>query len=74
MQRLEGALELLPNRAIRVMTRARVAEILNIRLALEGMAVEKAAKVIMPETISQLEALNATLTKDYIPTSRIVLE
>jgi DNA-binding GntR family transcriptional regulator len=68
VQRLvaEGALELLPNRAIRVplMTRARVAEILQIRLALEGMAVEEAAKIITPETISQLEALNATFSED----------
>ena len=68
VQRLvaEGALELLPNRAIRVplMTRSRVAEILHIRLALEGMAVEEAAKVITPETISQLEALNATFSED----------
>ena len=68
VQRLvaEGALELLPNRAIRVplMTKARVSEILRIRLALEGMAVEEAAKVIRPETIDQLEALNNAFSED----------
>lgn len=68
VQRLvaEGALELLPNRAIRVplMTKARVAEILRIRLALEGMAVEEAAKIIRPETIDHLEALNNAFSED----------
>ncbi len=68
VQRLvaEGALELLPNRAIRVplMTRARVAEILRIRLALEGMAVEEAARIIRPETIEHLEALNHAFSED----------
>lgn len=68
VQRLvaEGALELLPNRAIRVplMTRTRVQEILRIRLALEGLAVEEAAKVIQPETIDHLEALNGAFREN----------
>ncbi len=68
VQRLgaEGALELLPNRAIRVplMTKSRVAEILRIRLALEGMAVEEAARLIEPRTLDQLEALNNTFSED----------
>ncbi len=68
VQRLvaEGALELLPNRAIRVllMSKARVSEILRIRLALEGMAVEEAAKIIPPETIDHLEALNNAFSED----------
>lgn len=68
VQRLvaEGALELLPNRAIRVplMTKTRVAEILRIRLALEGMAVEEAAKIILPETIDRLESLNKAFSED----------
>lgn len=68
VQRLvaEGALELLPNRAIRVplMTKARVTEILRIRLALEGMAVEEAARIIRPETVDHLEALNNAFCDD----------
>jgi DNA-binding GntR family transcriptional regulator len=68
VQRLvaEGALELLPNRAIRVpvMTKARIAEILRIRLALEGMAVEEAARIISPETIELLVALNRAFSED----------
>src|SRR5262245_16086529 len=55
VQRLaaEGALEVLPNRAIRVplMTKGRVDEILRVRLTLEGMAVEEAAKRIRLATI-----------------------
>jgi DNA-binding GntR family transcriptional regulator len=68
VQRLvaEGALELLPNRAIRVpvMTKPRVFEILRIRLALEGMAVEEAARIIRPETIEHLEVLNSAFSED----------
>jgi DNA-binding GntR family transcriptional regulator len=68
VQRLaaEGALEVLPNRAIRVpvMTRARVNEILAIRLMLEGLAVEQAATRIRADAIAQLEALNATMNAD----------
>jgi DNA-binding GntR family transcriptional regulator len=62
VQRLaaEGAREVLPNRAIRVplMTKARVHEILHIRLTLEGMAVEVAAQHIQPDAIRRLEALS----------------
>jgi DNA-binding GntR family transcriptional regulator len=68
VQRLvaEGALELLPNRAIRVplMTKARVHEILHIRLTLEGMAAEEAAKRIAPHTIEHLESLNAAFNEE----------
>jgi DNA-binding GntR family transcriptional regulator len=68
VQRLaaEGALEVLPNRAIRVpvMTRARVNEILRIRLMLEGLAVEEAARRIGPDAIAQLEALNAAMNAE----------
>ena len=68
VQRLaaEGALEVLPNRAIRVplMTKARVHEILHIRLTLEGMAVEEAARRIQPDTIAQLEALNDAFNEE----------
>ena len=52
VQRLaaEGALEVLPNRAIRVpiATKAGVREILKVRLMLEGLAVEEAAARIQP--------------------------
>lgn len=68
VQRLaaEGALEILPNRAIRVpvMTRARVNEILKLRLMLEGLAVEEASRRITSDAIAHLEALNATMNAD----------
>jgi len=68
VQRLaaEGALEVLPNRAIRVpvMTRARVQEILKVRLMLEGHAVEEAAQRIQPAEIEQLEELNAAFVRE----------
>jgi DNA-binding GntR family transcriptional regulator len=68
VQRLaaEGALEVLPNRAIRVpiMTKAGVREILKVRLMLEGLAVEEAAARIEPGTIAQLEELNAAFTQE----------
>ena len=63
VQRLaaEGALEVLPNRAIRVplMTKGRVQEILKVRLVLEGMAVEEAAARVGDIHIEELESLNA---------------
>jgi DNA-binding GntR family transcriptional regulator len=68
VQRLaaEGALEVLPNRAIRVpvMTRSRVNEILRIRLMLEGLAVEEAAKRIDADAISHLQALDAAMNAE----------
>ncbi|MGD9924480.1 MAG: GntR family transcriptional regulator [Pseudorhodoplanes sp.] len=68
VQRLaaEGALEVLPNRAIRVpiATKAGVREILKVRLMLEGLAVEEAAARIQPEAIAQLEELNAAFTQE----------
>lgn len=68
VQRLaaEGALEVLPNRTIRVpvMTKARVLEILKVRIMLEGMAVEEAAARIQPDAIARLEELNRTFTHE----------
>src|SRR3990170_3638999 len=68
VQRLaaEGALEALPNRAIRVplMTKGRVQEILHIRLTLEGMAVEQAAQRIQPDVIRHLETLNDAFNEE----------
>lgn len=56
----EGALEMLPNRRIRVpvMTKARFREVLRIRIALEGMAVEEAARRMSSEDLGRLEAQN----------------
>ncbi len=68
VQRLaaEGALEVLPNRAIRVpiATKAGVREILKVRLMLEGLAVEEAAARIQPPVVAQLEELNAAFSQE----------
>ena len=52
----EGAFEMRPNRSVRVpvMTRAKVLELRDIRLALEGLAAERAAERI---TSARLDAL-----------------
>ena len=62
----EGALETLPNRRIRVpvMTKGRFRELLRIRLALEGIAAEEAARRIRTEDIDRIEALNADFTRE----------
>ena len=59
----EGALEILPNRAVRVplMTKGRFREILKIRLALEGLAVEHAAINISDEGLEEVATLHQTL-------------
>ena len=56
----EGALEVLPNRAIRVpkMPRARFDELIQLRIMLEGLAVASAADKISDEGIERLEAIN----------------
>jgi len=52
----EGAFEMRPNRSVRVplMTRDRILELRDIRLAVEGLAVEKAAAVATREQAAQL--------------------
>jgi DNA-binding GntR family transcriptional regulator len=62
----EGALEVLPNRRIRVpvMTKARFRELLRIRVALEGLAVEEASRRIRGEDIDRMEALNRQFTAE----------
>ncbi|HWA37223.1 MAG TPA: GntR family transcriptional regulator [Burkholderiales bacterium] len=62
----EGALETLPNRRIRVpvMTKARFRELLRIRLALEGIAAEEAARRIRSGDIDRIEALNSEFTRE----------
>lgn len=56
----EGALEMLPNRRIRVpvVTKARFRELLRIRVAVEGLAVEEAARRIRMDDVDRMEALN----------------
>lgn len=68
VQRLaaEGALEVLPNRTIRVplMTKTKFREVRRIRLALEGMAVEEAARRVDDADIQRLEVLNAAFAAE----------
>ncbi|MEX2197763.1 MAG: GntR family transcriptional regulator [Burkholderiales bacterium] len=56
----EGALEMLPNRRIRVpvVTKSRFRELLRIRVAVEGLAVEEAARRIRMDDVDRMEALN----------------
>lgn len=56
----EGALEMLPNRRIRVpvVTKARFRELLRIRIAVEGLAVEEAARRIRMDDVDRMEELN----------------
>ena len=62
----EGALQILPNKGIRVplMTKDRFRELLQIRLALEGLAVEQAATRITPEELKAVADLHASLTRE----------
>lgn len=62
----EGALEALPNRAIRVpvMTKSRFRELRRIRLLLEGLAVEEATPLIKEEAIDRLAELNEAFTRE----------
>jgi DNA-binding GntR family transcriptional regulator len=55
-----GALEMLPNRRIRVpvVTKARFRELLRIRIALEGLAVEEATRRIRMDDVDRMEELN----------------
>jgi DNA-binding GntR family transcriptional regulator len=62
----EGALEILPNRGIRVplMTKSRFRELLQIRLALEGLAVEQAAARISEDELETVAGLHASLAAE----------
>ncbi|EJN09349.1 GntR family transcriptional regulator [Herbaspirillum sp. YR522] len=59
----EGALEILPNRAMRVplMTKGKFRELLKIRLALEGLAVEHAALHIDERGLAMVASLHDSL-------------
>lgn len=74
-----GVFEMEPNRSVRIppMTRAKVLELRDIRLALEGMAAEKATKSITDAEIEQLERLSqeilAARMRDDDATDRLKL-
>ncbi|MFK5143368.1 GntR family transcriptional regulator, partial [Klebsiella pneumoniae] len=53
----DQALEVLPNRAVRVpiMTTARLEEITRIRIAIEGFAVEEAARAWTPSDMAEIQ-------------------
>lgn len=59
----EGALEMRPGRSVRVplMTQAKLLELRDIRLALEGLAVEKAAAVATRDEVARLRRIAAEL-------------
>lgn len=52
----EGAFEMRPNRSVRVplMTRAKILEFRDIRIALEGLATERAVEHVTPAKLSEL--------------------
>lgn len=60
----EGALEILPNKGIRVplMTKPKFRELLEIRLALEGLAVEHAAKRVTAAEQEEIAAIHQALS------------
>ena len=72
----EGAFEMQPNRSVRVpsMTRARVLELRDIRMAVEGLAAEKAAAVATREQVGELRRISqdilAARSRDDIATDR----
>lgn len=55
----EGAFEMRPNRSVRVplMTRAKIVELRDIRMAVEGLAAEKAALLARRDQIAQLRRI-----------------
>ncbi|MCW2241121.1 GntR family transcriptional regulator [Azospirillum canadense] len=63
----EQALEVLPNRTVRVpiMTRARFEEVRTIRLMLEGHAVETAAAIVTDEALARIGALHEEFTAEH---------
>jgi|SRR5471032_2669379 DNA-binding GntR family transcriptional regulator len=59
----EGALEMRPGRSVRVplMTQAKILELRDIRLALEGLATEKAASVVTRGEVARLRRIATEL-------------
>ncbi len=62
----EGALEFLANKSVRVpeMTKAKFLELLSIRLAVEGLAIEEAARRITDAELVELMRHHKTFTKE----------
>lgn len=62
----DQALEVLPNRAVRVpiMTAARLKEITTVRIAIEGFAVQQAAKAWTDDDMSVIEKHDAAFRKE----------
>ena len=62
----DDALEILPNKSVRVpvMTRARFQELVVIRLAVEGLAVETAACRITTEQLTRLAGLEQAFSRE----------
>lgn len=62
----DDALEILPNKSVRVpvMTRARFQELVVIRLAVEGLAVETAASRITAAELARLAALEQAFARE----------
>lgn len=62
----EGALETLPNRRVRVLviTEARFRELLEIRIALETLAIAKATAHISVADLDRMEALNQVFAEE----------
>lgn len=62
----DEALEILPNKSVRVpvMTRARFQELVVIRLVVEGLAVETAAKWITAEQLTRLAGLEQAFSTE----------
>lgn len=63
---VDQAIELLPNRAFRVplMSRSRFIELRDIRIRLEGMAVENAAERISPAELAEAAALSVSFNQE----------
>lgn len=66
----DGALEVTPNRAIRVpvMSAARFRDLTAVRVAIEGHAAELAAKLRSPEEVTQIAALEEAFRKETAKT------
>jgi DNA-binding GntR family transcriptional regulator len=62
----EGALEMLPNRRIRVpvVTKSRFRELLRIRIAVEGLAIEEATRHIRMDDVDRMEELNRSFAAE----------
>jgi DNA-binding GntR family transcriptional regulator len=62
----EGAIEILPNKGMRVplMTKDKFRELLQIRLALEGLAVEQAACLVTDQELIDINAIHDRLATE----------